>query len=34
MANPITVQGKDGQSFEFPAGTSPEVMKQIGRAHV
>jgi hypothetical protein len=28
MAGPIIVQGPDGQEYEFPEGTSPDVMKQ------
>lgn len=28
MAEPIIVEGPDGQEYEFPAGTSPETMKQ------
>lgn len=33
MAGPITVEGKDGQQFQFPEGTSPDVMKQALRKH-
>jgi hypothetical protein len=31
MAGPIIVEGPDGQEYEFPAGTSPDVMKQAMR---
>ena len=33
MTEPITVNGKDGQSFQFPAGTTPDVMKQALQKH-
>ena len=31
MAGPIIVEGPDGQEYEFPEGTSPDVMKQAMR---
>ncbi len=32
-AEPIIVQGTDGQRFEFPAGTSDEIMRQALQRH-
>jgi len=31
MAGPIIVEGPDGQEYEFPEGTAPDVMKQAMR---